>query len=55
MFDGLANTLTSNALTDQVTSFLGVPVIAPLVLAPVAVALVVIGARGIRSLLGRRH
>ncbi len=42
------------AVTNQITSFVEIPAVIPLVLAPLAVSLVVIGARGLKRIMGRR-
>lgn len=53
MFDQLAGAFSIHALTDQVSSYLTIPVIAPVLFAPVAVALVVLGTRAVSSLVRR--
>jgi hypothetical protein len=54
MFDGMAISLTVNALTTQVSSFLSVPVVIPLALIGPAVGVVVLGIRGLRKIASRR-
>ncbi len=53
MFSGLSG-LTEAAVGTQIASFVAIPAVIPLVLAPIAVTLVVIGARGIKRIMGRR-
>lgn len=54
VFDALASVLTTAALGTQITSYTSIPVVVGVVLAPIAVAIIVVGVRGLKRMSGTK-